>query len=260
MQWQISSGITEYSVALDIMQQRVHDVQAGKAEELIWLLEHPPLYTAGSSAKSADYLQHGDIPVFETGRGGQYTYHGPGQRVVYLVLDLNQRGRDLRAYVQQLEQWVIDSLAACGVQGFTREGRVGVWVHQQSAVSNQHSVSLTRSADGPREPEAKGRTRGSGSGGGTPPTPINEAKIAALGVRCQKWVVSHGIAINVNPDLSHYAGIVPCGIREYGVTSLKALGNPTTMQELDGVLARTCPFTPLAAIQNPLAAAGRGAR
>jgi lipoyl(octanoyl) transferase len=160
---------------------------------------------------------------------------------VYLVLDLNQRGRDLRAYVQQLEGWVIDSLAACGVQGFTREGRVGVWV--DTGVRGQGSRVREKPAPKPETRNLK-----------------PEAKIAALGVRCQKWVVSHGISINVHPDLSHYAGIVPCGIREYGVTSLNALGNPTTMQKLDGVLARTCPFKPLAATQTPAAAGARGGR
>jgi lipoyl(octanoyl) transferase len=202
MEWRISDGLTDYTAALATMQSRVEAVQCGEAEELVWLLQHPPLYTAGSSARAQDLLQAQGLPVHETGRGGQYTYHGPGQRVVYLVLDLNQRGRDLRAYVQQLEGWIIDTLAQFEVRGFTREGRVGVWVE----------------------------------------TPKGEAKIAALGVRCQKWVVSHGIAINVNPDLAHYAGIVPCGIREFGVTSLAALGKDVSMDDVDAALRETAKF------------------
>jgi len=181
------------------MAARVRAVQAGEAEELVWLLEHPPLYTAGTSARGQDMLGGTGFPVYETGRGGQYTYHGPGQRVGYLVLDLNRRGRDLRAYVKQLEGWIIDTLARFGVEGFLREGRVGVWVE----------------------------------------TPSGEAKIAALGVRVQKWVTSHGIALNVAPDLAHYRGIVPCGIREFGVTSLAALGVGATMAEVDAVLKET---------------------
>lgn len=202
MEWRISQGLTDYTAALATMQSRVEAVQRGEAEELVWLLQHPPLYTAGSSARAQDLLQAQGLPVHETGRGGQYTYHGPGQRVVYLVLDLNQRSRDLRAYVQQLEGWIIDTLAQFEVRGFTREGRVGVWVE----------------------------------------TPKGEAKIAALGVRCQKWVVSHGIAINVNPDLAHYAGIVPCGIREFGVTSLAAMGKDVSMDAVDAALRETAKF------------------
>lgn len=184
------------------MAARVKAVQDGTAEELVWLLEHPPLYTAGTSAKTADLVQPERFSVFETGRGGQYTYHGPGQRIAYLVTNLKQQAEmrggspDLRVYVQQLENWVIHSLESLGVHGFLREGRVGVWVN----------------------------------------TPSGEAKIAALGVRVQKWVTSHGIALNVNPDLSHYSGIVPCGISQYGVTSLHALGVMATMDEVDAAL------------------------
>jgi lipoyl(octanoyl) transferase len=203
MQWMTEPALLPYPEALRRMEQRVDAIQMGRGEELAWLVEHPPLYTAGTSAKGADLLASGGgFPVYETGRGGQYTYHGPGQRVGYLMLDLNQRGRDLRAYVQQLERWLIATLAEFKVEAFTRPGRIGVWVD----------------------------------------TPGGEAKIAALGVRVQKWVTSHGIALNVNPDLSHYRGIVPCGIREFGVTSLHALGVKATMAEVDAALKATSPF------------------
>lgn len=201
MEWKLSQGLTEYPHALGVMAARVTAIQKGEAGELVWLVEHPPLYTAGTSAKATDVLG-GSIPTYETGRGGQVTYHGPGQRVVYLMLDLKKRAAaqgvepDLRAYVKQLEQWIILTLAQFGIEGVIREGRVGVWVH----------------------------------------TPRGEAKIAALGVRVQKWVTSHGIAINVAPNLSHYAGIVPCGIREFGVTSMQAMGSGATMVELDAAL------------------------
>lgn len=202
MEWKIEPGLTDYQHALEVMAARVKAIQQGAAEELVWLVEHPPLYTLGTSAKAGDVLSHQGIPVYPTGRGGQVTYHGPGQRVVYLMLDLKKRAQtrgeapDLRRYVQQLEQWVIDALLQFGVTGYLREGRVGVWVD----------------------------------------THAGEAKIAALGVRVQQWVTSHGVAINLNPDLSHYAGIVPCGIREFGVTSLAALGAEATMAQLDDTL------------------------
>lgn len=202
MEWIRSDELVPYEQAMDVMAERVQAVQAGSADGLVWLLEHPPLYTGGTSAKTADLVQPERFDVFETGRGGQYTYHGPGQRIAYLVTNLKQaaelRGQspDLRAYVQQLENWVIHSLKSLGVEGFLREGRIGVWVN----------------------------------------TPSGEAKIAALGVRVQKWVTSHGIALNVNPDLSHYEGIVPCGISRYGVTSLHALGVKATMGEVDDAL------------------------
>lgn len=196
MQWETQSGLVAYPDALARMQQQVAAMRAGTADELAWLVEHPPLYTAGTSAKGVDLLGGTGFPVYETGRGGQYTYHGPGQRVAYLMLDLKRREADVRAYVQLLEAWIIATLAQFDVKGMVREGRVGVWVE----------------------------------------TPRGEAKIAALGVRVQGWVTSHGIALNVNPELSHYAGIVPCGIREYGVTSLHALGIPATMAQVDAVL------------------------
>lgn len=197
----MTPGLTAYDAALQAMDARVRAMQQGQAGEQLWLVEHPPLYTAGTSAKGADLLSQ-RFPVYPTGRGGQYTYHGPGQRVGYLMLDLNKRGRDLRAYVKQLEGWIIAALAEFGVEGFLRDGRIGVWVQ----------------------------------------TPVGEAKIAALGVRVQKWVTSHGIALNVRPDLSHYAGIVPCGIREFGVTSLAALGVDASMEAVDAALKKTCPF------------------
>lgn len=173
-------------------------MRAGEADELIWLVEHPPLYTAGTSAKGADLLSE-RFPVYETGRGGQFTYHGPGQRIAYVMLDLKKRGQDIRAFVKQLETWIIRTLGAFGVEGFTRDGRIGVWVNTPTG---------------------------------------GEAKIAALGIRVQGWVTSHGIAINLNPDLSHYAGIVPCGIREFGVTSLSDLQAGVTMDQLDAALER----------------------
>ena len=202
MEWETATTLIDYPTALTRMAERVGQIQRGEAGELAWMVEHPPLYTAGTSTKAADFLGGTGFPVYEAGRGGQYTYHGPGQRVVYLMLDLKQRAAaretapDLRAYVKNLECWIIATLAQFGVEGFTRDGRIGVWV--------------------------------SGAGG--------EAKIAALGVRVQKWVTSHGIAINVHPDLSHYAAIVPCGIREFGVTSLAALGVNASMDEVDAVL------------------------
>lgn len=199
MEWKTSSEYIAYPDALAVMAARVAAIQKGEADELAWMVEHPPLYTLGTSAKVSDVLGHA-FPTYETGRGGQVTYHGPGQRVVYVMRDLKkhagEKGPDLRAYVQQLEQWIILTLQHFGIEGFMREGRVGVWVN----------------------------------------TPRGEAKIAALGVRVQKWVTSHGIALNVNPDLSHYAGIVPCGIREFGVTSMHQLGLNASMEEVDAVL------------------------
>lgn len=196
MEWKISPTPVPYPDALAAMAARVEAIQQGQAEELCWLLEHPPLYTLGSSARAGDVLNTA-LPSFPTGRGGQVTYHGPGQRVAYLMRDLKAHGApDLRAYVKQLERWIILTLADFGIEGFLREGRIGVWVH----------------------------------------TNPGEAKIAALGVRAQKWVTSHGIALNVDCDLSHYAGIVPCGIREFGVTSLRAMGSAATLAEVDARL------------------------
>lgn len=201
VEWIISDGSTGYDEAVAFMEARVAAIHDGRAGELIWLVEHPPLYTAGTSAKGADLLE-ARFPVHATGRGGQYTYHGPGQRVVYVMLDLNRRGRDVRRFVAQLEHWVIAALAQFGVSGEIREGRVGVWVARPE-----------------KPPLPDGSPR--------------EDKIAAVGVKLRRWVSYHGISINVEPDLSHYGGIVPCGISGHGVTSLVDLGLPVTMADLD---------------------------
>ncbi|MFA6280041.1 MAG: lipoyl(octanoyl) transferase LipB [Bdellovibrionales bacterium] len=197
-EWKVSTGLVPYEEALAVMDARVDAVLAGGAGELVWLLEHPPLYTAGTSACAEELIDAARFPVYQTGRGGKHTYHGPQQRVVYAVMDLTRRDRDLRAHVWRLEEWVIRTLAAFGVSGGRRKGRVGVWVL----------------ADG------------------------QDKKIAALGVRARRWVTSHGVAINVNPDLSHFAGIVPCGIKGYGVTSLHDLGVCASMDEVDAALQR----------------------
>ncbi|MCL3883012.1 lipoyl(octanoyl) transferase LipB [Marivita sp. GX14005] len=208
VEWRISGGLTEYDEAVAAMEARAAAIAAGKAEELIWLLEHPPLYTAGTSAKPADLKDPERFPVFETKRGGQYTYHGPGQRVVYVMLDVGARGRDVRCFVQDLERWVIATLAEFGLTGHIRDGRVGVWIER------------------PDKPALGDGTRA-------------EDKIAAIGIRLRKWVSFHGISINVEPDLEHFDGIVPCGITQYGVTSLVDLGLPVTMEDVDVALRRT---------------------
>jgi len=206
--WRISDGLVPYPQALAEMEARVGAIIDGRAPELVWLLEHPPLYTAGTSARREDLLEPDRFPVYPARRGGEYTYHGPGQRVAYVMLDLNRRGRDVRAFVRQLEDWVIRTLAEFAVRGERRPGRVGVWVVRP---------------DRPPQPD------------GSPA----EDKIAAIGVRLRRWVSFHGIAINVEPDLAHFGGIVPCGIREHGVTSLVDLGLPVTMADLDLALERT---------------------
>lgn len=198
--WAVSSGYVGYPEAVAAMEARAAAIAAGEADELVWLLEHPPLYTAGVSSKDADLLDPGRFPVHRTGRGGQFTYHGPGQRVVYVMLDLDRRGRDVRAFVRGLEQWIVGALGEFGVPAGTREGRVGVWVERKGA----------------------GWSR--------------EDKIAAIGVKVRRWVSFHGISLNVEPDLGHFAGIVPCGIQEHGVTSLVDLGVPATMDEADAAL------------------------
>jgi lipoyl(octanoyl) transferase len=202
--WQARDGLTGYPEAVAAMDSRVAAIAAGEAGELVWLVEHPPLYTAGTSARAGDLLE-ARFPVHETGRGGQFTYHGPGQRVAYAMLDLRQRGADLRRYVATLEEWIIRTLAAFNVRGERREDRIGVWV---------------------RRPD-----KGDG----------HEDKIAALGIRVRQWVTLHGIAINVEPDLSHFAGIVPCGVKEqrYGVTSLADLGITATMDDVDLALRQS---------------------
>lgn len=202
VEWQVGSGLVPYPDAVAAMEARAAGIAAGEEPERVWLVEHPPLYTAGTSARPEDLLDPDRLPVFRTGRGGQYTWHGPGQRVAYAMLDLNRRQPDIRAYVAGLEAWVIRSLASFGIAGETRSDRVGVWV---------------------RRPE-----RGPGV----------EDKIAAIGIRIRRWVTFHGIAVNIDPDLSHYDGIVPCGIAGHGVTSLADLGLRVTMSEFDAVLRR----------------------
>jgi lipoyl(octanoyl) transferase len=209
VEWRISDGLTDYAFAVAEMEARATAIAEGRAHELVWLLEHPPLYTSGTSARPQDLLD-ARFPVHATGRGGQFTYHGPGQRVAYVMLDLNRRSRDVRAYVCALEKWIIAALARFNVKGDIREGRVGVWV---------------------RRPEKQGGPLGE----------IAEDKIAAIGVRMRRWVSFHGIALNVEPDLSHFSGIVPCGIAEnhFGVTSLVDLGLPVTMADVDVALRRS---------------------
>ncbi len=207
-EWKISEGLTEYDDAVALMEARVTAISEGRAGELIWLVEHPPLYTAGTSADPADLKDPDRFAVFQSKRGGQYTYHGPGQRVIYTMLDLNKRGRDVRKLVCGLENWVIAALAEFNVTGERRPGRVGVWVARPE-----------------KPPLPDGSPR--------------EDKIAAIGVRLRKWVSFHGISINVEPDLEHYEGIVPCGISGHGVTSLVDLGLPVTMADLDLALDRT---------------------
>ncbi len=206
--WIISDGLVPYEEALQTMEARAAAIAEGRADEAIWLLEHPPLYTAGTSAKPADLTDPDRFPVYEAKRGGQYTYHGPGQRVVYVMLDVGARGRDVRKFVQQLEEWVIATLAEFNVTGEIRDGRVGVWVQRPDK---------PRAADGS----------------------VREDKIAAIGIRLRKWISFHGISINVEPDLGHFDGIVPCGIREHGVTSLVDLGLPVTLDDLDVALRKT---------------------
>ena len=205
VEWKITDGLTDYGAAVTLMEQRAEAIAQGAAEELIWLVEHPPLYTAGTSAKEQDLLDPTRFPVYPSKRGGQYTYHGPGQRVVYVMMDLNKRGRDIRKFVQQLEHWVIATLASFNVTGEIREGRVGVWVQR---------------------PEKPRLVTGA----------VSEDKIAEIGIRLKKWVSYHGISINVEPDLDHFGGIVPCGISNFGVTSLVDLGLPVEMSDLDAAL------------------------
>jgi lipoyl(octanoyl) transferase len=195
VEWRIQGGFTLYPEAVAFMEDRAAAIAAGRATELVWLVKHPPIYTAGTSAKDSDLLD-ARFPVFKTGRGGQFTYHGPGQRVGYVMLDLKRRTGDVRAYVRDLEEWLIRTLARFGVKGERRDGRVGIWVAHNG----------------------------------------REDKIAALGVRIRHWVTFHGVSLNVDPDLSHFSGIVPCGIREHGVTSLADLGLKVTMADVDAAL------------------------
>ncbi len=210
VQWLASEGLTDYAVALAQMEARAAAIAEGRADEAIWLVEHSPLYTAGTSARDDDLRQPDLFPVHRVGRGGQFTYHGPGQRVAYVMLDVGRRGRDVRRFVAQLEDWIIATLAEFNLEGHRRADRVGVWIVRD---------------DLPPLPD------------GTP----REDKIAAIGIRLRRWISFHGIAINVEPDLSHYEGIVPCGISGHGVTSLVDLGMPVSMADLDVALARTFP-------------------
>ncbi len=200
IEWKISDGLVDYGQGLAAMEARVADIVDGRAPEQVWLLEHPPLYTAGTSADPAELVDANILPVYDAGRGGRYTYHGPGQRIAYVMLDLRRRGRDVRCHVHNLEAWIIATLERFNIRGERREGRVGIWVDR---------------------------------GGG------REDKIAAIGVRVRHWVTFHGISLNVEPDLNHYGGIVPCGIEDQGVTSLVDLGIPVTMAEVDGILKQT---------------------
>jgi lipoyl(octanoyl) transferase len=201
IEWRVSDGQVPYESALAEMEARALAVRAGEADELVWLLEHPPLFTAGTSADPAELFNPLGFPVFEAGRGGRYTYHGPGQRVGYLVLDLEKRGRDIRCFVHSLEGWMIAALADLDVDARREPGRIGIWTGEGAA----------------------------------------EAKIGAIGVRVKRWVTLHGFSINVAPDLSHFGGIIPCGIAEYGVTSLSALGRDSGMNRLDEALKRRFP-------------------
>jgi lipoyl(octanoyl) transferase len=210
IEWQHLPGLAPYAETLAAMESRAAAIASGTAPEAIWLLEHPPLYTAGTSAKAADLTDPDRFPVHIAGRGGQYTYHGPGQRVAYTMLNLNERGRDVRQFVCALENWVMATLAEFNVKGERRAGRVGVWVVRHDRAPN-------------------------------PDGSLREDKIAAIGVKLRRWVSFHGISINVEPDLSHFGGIVPCGIRDHGVTSLVDLGLPVTMADLDAALLATFP-------------------
>ncbi|WP_370644986.1 lipoyl(octanoyl) transferase LipB [Microvirga sp. ACRRW] len=202
VEWAITEGLTPYDRAVAFMEARAEAIAEGRARELVWLVEHPPLYTAGTSAQASDLVDPNRFPVHQTGRGGQYTYHGPGQRVAYVMLDLKRRTPDLRRYVAALETWLIGTLADFNIRGERREDRVGVWV---------------------RRPD-KGEA--------------SEDKIAAIGIRVRRWATYHGISLNVEPDLSHFTGIVPCGVTQHGVTSLVDLGIPVTMPEVDAVMRK----------------------
>jgi lipoyl(octanoyl) transferase len=201
-EWRVSPDLIPYPQAVDLMEARAAEIRAGKARELVWLLQHPPLLTAGTSAKQQDLL-HGDrLPVFPTGRGGQYTYHGPGQRVGYLMLDLQKRGRDVRRFVSGLEDWLISALGTLGLEARQEPGRIGIWVDDRFG---------------------------------------REAKIGAIGVRIRRWVTLHGFSLNVAPDLSHFQAIVPCGLPQYPVTSLQVLGHTAGLQQVDDALLATFP-------------------
>ena len=200
IEWQIDRNPVDYEAAVEAMEVRVAAIRAAAAPELVWLLEHRPLYTAGTSARGEDLLDPQLFPVHRTGRGGRYTYHGPGQRIAYVMLDLARRDRDVRCHVHRLEEWMIHTLARFGIKGERRDGRVGIWVAQPNG---------------------------------------EDEKVAAIGVRVRRWVTYHGVALNIDPELDHYRGIIPCGIAEHGVTSLARLGAAATMAEVDDALRVT---------------------
>ncbi|MGP9789902.1 lipoyl(octanoyl) transferase LipB [Roseinatronobacter sp. NSM] len=208
VEWRTLPGLADYARTLRAMEDRVAQIAAGTAPEGVWLLEHPPLYTAGTSARPQDLTAPDRFPVFNAGRGGQYTYHGPGQRVAYAMLDLNRRGRDVRCFVHQMESWVITTLDQFGIRGERRAGRVGVWVTRPDKAPN-------------------------------PDGTLREDKIAAIGIKLRRWVSFHGLSINVEPDLGHFDGIIPCGIRDHGVTSLVDLGLPVTLEDVDVALQQS---------------------
>ena len=226
IEWRTEAQPVAYDDAMRQMEARVDAIVAGDAPDLIWLLEHPPLYTAGTSAVADDLKDTARFPVHATGRGGKYTYHGPGQRVVYVVIDLRKRDKDVRAHVWRLEEWMIRVLSEFGVRGERREGRVGIWVTPSFCPMTASPPSLTLPAGGREQ-------------GGNAAAISYEKKIGAIGVRVRKWVAYHGLALNVAPDLSHFSGIVPCGIAEYGVTSLRDLGVNATMRDVDAALKKT---------------------
>lgn len=202
IEWKVGNGLVPYAEALSFMEGRAEGVRAGTARECIWLVEHPSLFTAGTSADPAELFNPFGFPVYDAGRGGRYTYHGPGQRVVYLTLDLQERGRDIRRFVHSVEGWIISALSEIGISAHRAPGRIGIWV-------------------------------GSGA---------EEAKIASIGIRVKRWVTLHGFSINLDPDLAHFSGIVPCGISEFGVTSIARLGRTISMHDLDGAIRNTFPL------------------
>ena len=208
VRWEITENKVDYETALTAMDNHVEKMIQGKAGEKIWLLEHPPLYTAGTSSNRQDLVEPNRFPVFETKRGGQYTYHGPGQRVVYVMLDLNKRGKDVKKFVKNLETWIALTLSEFNIIGQSRDDRVGIWVERPDKPLNNYGA-------------------------------VQEEKIAAIGVRLKKWITLHGLSINLDPDLSHFQGIVPCGIKEHGVTSLVDLGLPVSMHDLDNALKKS---------------------
>ena len=208
LQWEISEGEVDYDTALEKMDNHVQKMISGETDEKIWLLEHPSLYTAGTSANKKDLVEPDRFPVIKTKRGGQYTYHGPGQRVVYVMLDLNKRGKDIKKFIEKLEAWIILSLAEFNIVGQRRSGRVGIWIERLDKPKNAEGL-------------------------------LGEEKIAAIGVRVRKWLTFHGLSINVDPDLSHFQGIVPCGVKEHGVTSLVDLGLPVSMTDVDIALKKS---------------------